>query len=469
MSATAMGPGQKSRIRPWSYSGLLVSAFFAATPVILFYSILLRKVLNIPFLDDYEALLGFVNHLVQLNGFSSKASYFLASQHNEYKLLFENAVVWLQFDLLGHVNFVALCEIGNAFVLLLALLLWKMFLPSSKDLHRRLALFVPVLWLLFQLQYHGTLNWAMAGLQNLPILVFSFATLCLLWQTTRKAFCGALICFALAIASSGNGFLLLPIGLLILAVGRRYARIGVWLVAAAGCIAVYSYHYKVTLSQSVPHQSLFSKLTRLQPVYAIGFMGSAASIPFPPASFVLGTSLCLFFVWMVYRGYIRRNPLVSSCVLFLLLTAVGVAGIRSDLGLIQSVSSRYTIYSALFLIFAWFMVVEEFLQNSRTSLLNNGVYLGAVAAAVFFCLFMDAVNLDVINNWNGSLLEGMADFEHPSSPESTRGPAIPLWKGDVGAEPFNVRARAVLIESIRLGTYKPPAFEPISVREAESR
>ena len=69
----------------------------------------------------------------------------------------------------------------------------------------------------------------------------------------------------------------------------------------------------------------------------------------------------------------RRNPLVSYCVLFLLLTAIGVAGLRSDFGLAQAVSSRYTVYSALFLILAWFAIVEEFLEHSRVPLLRNSL------------------------------------------------------------------------------------------------
>jgi hypothetical protein len=54
--------------------------------------------------------------------------------------------------------------------------------------------------------------------------------------------------------------------------------------------------------------------------------------------------------------------------LFLLLSAVGVAGLRSDIGLKQSLDSRYAIYSALLVIFAWFAVVEKFLQHEWAAL-----------------------------------------------------------------------------------------------------
>src|SRR5580698_1588919 len=163
--------GQLSRLP------ILGATLFATIPIILFYTILFRTSVNLPFIDDYDAVLNFMNELTRLSSPSAKVSYYLSSQHNEYKLFFEHAILWLQFTLLGRIDFKMLCAIGNGFILLLALLLWKMFLPNRKDYASRLALFIPASWLLFQLQYFETLNWAMGGLQNLPILVFSFASI----------------------------------------------------------------------------------------------------------------------------------------------------------------------------------------------------------------------------------------------------------------------------------------------------
>ena len=196
----------------------------------------------------------------------------------------------------------------------------------------------------------------------------------------------------------------------------------------------------------------------MRPIYVISFMGSAAGIPFHAASFVLGIALCLFFLWMARRGYVRKNPLVSCCVLFLLLTAVGVAGIRSDLGLEGSISSRYTLFSVLFLIFAWFAIVEEFVQHERVSLLESRTYLSAMAVAVLFCLCMDLLGSIVMKNVDGKIVEGMALFEHPNPPDSTEGPVIPIIKGDRTAAATNPKSRAILIESMKLGVYRPPAL-----------
>ena len=152
--------------------------------------------------DDYGALLDFSNNLVAREGWASKSSYFATAQHNEYKLFFERAVAWCELALTGRLSFLFLCALGNAFVLLIAAVLWKMFLPQC-DLKRRLWLFVPVSCLLFNLHYAGTLNWSMAALANLPVIAFSLAAIYLL---TRGAVGFALPCMMLAIASLANGF-----------------------------------------------------------------------------------------------------------------------------------------------------------------------------------------------------------------------------------------------------------------------
>ena len=72
-----------------------------ALPAVLFYAILFREAINVPLLDDYEALLDFLNRMAELKSVSARASYFLASQFNEYKLFFGHGVAWLQLAISG--------------------------------------------------------------------------------------------------------------------------------------------------------------------------------------------------------------------------------------------------------------------------------------------------------------------------------------------------------------------------------
>jgi hypothetical protein len=462
MSAIA----QKSEPTPEAKSGqhagplrVAIPALFVAIPPIFFFTVLVRNALNIPIYDDYDALLNFLNQLTQLNSMSAKVSYFFASQHGEIKLFLLHGLTCLQVYFLGHIDFLTLSAVGNGFIFLLGILLWKMFLPDCKDLATRLAYFVPVSWLLFQLQYWMNLDFATPGLQHIAVLPFAFGTIYMLVRGRGPwAFCFALLFLILAIASDGNGFFLIPIGVTILVLGRQYKRVAAWLLVSAGCIAAYAYHFNMMSSQTGHHRSIISAFHPLAPAYMLAFIGSAASFPFKACSFVLGVLLCVFFFYLARRGYMRRNPLVSYCVLFVLITAVGVAGIRSDFGIAEAFSSRYTMYSALLLIFAWFAIVEEFLQHRPASIFHNDIFLFAVLVVVPLSLSMDFGGWLQLGRRHDALVQAMAGYEHPTSTDSQTGPSPPLLTvpTDPTTDDFNRRVRIILEESIRLGVYRPP-------------
>jgi len=439
---------------------VFLSAAFIAAPAITFYSILFRQASRLPFYDDYTALLDFLNHLTLLIGVSAKFTYFLASQHNEYKLFFAHAVIWLQFLLIGHINLQYLCAIGDGFVLLLAVLLWKMFLPGHRDSATRLTLFAPVSYFLFQLQYEETLNWAMASLQNLPVLVFSLSGIFMLFRSSQNAFLGSLCFMILAIAASGNGFLLVPIGIFILYRERRYAQALTWFTISAACALAYAYHYNTMSSQSPESRSVFATLTHLRWTYTLAFIGNVGgyTLKYGGAfrAWITGASLCVFFAFLAQRGYFRRNPIVGYCVLFLLLTAIGVAGLRSDFGLAQSLSSRYAIYSDLLMIFAWTAFVEEFMQNSSKLPRQSWILAGALALSIFFCMTMDVLGLSGLKRRNGQLVQGMTLFEHPTAPASIAGPLPTVLSLSSIGQVEALKERQILIRAKELGIYTPP-------------
>lgn len=452
---TAQEPPETSRgLRPKT----LVSAVFVVLPAVAFYSILFRKVENLPFLDDYDAVLGFLNKMAELRGLPEKFLFFLTARHNEYKLFFADGLVWLQTALLGHVAFKILCAIGNGFVLLLAILLWKMFLPGYKDLTAKLILFLPVSWLIFQLQYVELMNWTMPSLQHLPSLVFSLGTIYFLMRMTPRTYYGAMACLALAIASSANGFIVVPIGAVILVRRSQHARMASWLIVSAGCVAAYAYHYNLASSQR--QNSIFATLIHVRPLYLFTLMGNAAAPPFYGRVLLvselycplLALVLCAFYIAMVQRGYFRRNAMVGYCVLFLLLTVVGITGLRSDLGIAEGLSSRYGMYSLLLLIFAWFAIVEEFLVPASGAVRTKGV-AGVIAAAILFSAGMDILGWRYLTDRDRDLIRGMTAFEHSSA-----GPVLPMTGQSASMDEFDKRARIILQESIRLGIYQPPEY-----------
>jgi hypothetical protein len=452
-----------------SAASVAIPAMMVAIPGVLYYSILFRHLVDLPLLDDYDAVLGFLNQLAQVKGAAAKFWFFLGAQHNEYKIFFGHGIAWAQYDALGHVNFSAICVLGDFAVAVLALILWSMFLPEQKDLGKRLTYFVPASWLIFQLEYYETLNWAMPSLVTLWVIVFSLGAIGCLLRPSRMSYAGAVVLYVLAISSLGNGFLLLPVGLLILVMQRQRARAVGWLVISAVNIAAYAYHYNFHSSQAIysaqshQHGSVFATLLHLRPDYLLAFLGNAAAIggaspTYAAISIVLGLILLSVFAWMARRGYAKKNPAIAYSVLFLLLTAVGVAGLRSDFGLTQSLSSRYTIYGALALIFAWIMVVEEFLQKRGGPIVNNNPYVAMTGVAVLFGLCMDYVGNANLSRRENDAKIGMAAYERTAGTTSLEGPIPPVpFENDV-IKTLRTRSRAILTESVKLGVYEPPKY-----------
>jgi hypothetical protein len=74
----------------------LLGAALVALPAILFYAILFQVALNVPFHDDYEALLDFLNQMTERWGPLGKDPlFFFAAQFNEYKLFLGHGLAWL--------------------------------------------------------------------------------------------------------------------------------------------------------------------------------------------------------------------------------------------------------------------------------------------------------------------------------------------------------------------------------------
>jgi hypothetical protein len=359
-------------------------------PIGFFYGVLARHVTNIPYADDYEAVLEFLEHFSRLPTILAKLSYIISAQHNEYKPMFASLIFALQYKFLGHPDFVTLSWLGNAFVLPLFFLLWLHFLPHEEDLSRRLLFFVPVSFLLFQLQYSETLDWSMPGLQNIPILVFSLACIAFLSRDGSWSFLLSCVFLALSIATSGNGFALAPIGIFMLLDKKRPARIGIWVILSGLCAAVYFHHYNFHSSQQEQNGSVLHSVHYLNPIFALSFMGAAFGHPghlIKYASVVLGVAICAVIVLMAKHRYDRLNPTIFYFVSFLVLTAIAVSGIRSKLGFDQSQVGRYKIYSVLLLICCYTFLMEKSAEGALS--LRRRYFQGVLIFSVLFCAIFD--------------------------------------------------------------------------------
>jgi hypothetical protein len=218
-------------------------------------------------------------------------------------------------ELTHHLNFAFLTALGDLFLLPIGYLLWRTYQEDESDLDRRLLAFLPISILFFSLTYWENLNWVMTGLQNTPVVLFSFLATYLIAPRMRDSAHLFLGCLAAALAAftSANGFLLGPVGLLILLGRRAYAWSVAWCASFALPLAAYLYHYHRPVY--VVHRLFY--ITR--PLFLLGFIGGVLPFRWPAA--LLGLVILAVFLLAVRSRFDRTNPVAFYLAVWIMATA----------------------------------------------------------------------------------------------------------------------------------------------------
>jgi hypothetical protein len=328
-------------------------------PPICFYILLWKSLCGIPYLDDYGGSLSFLlkwkrerglQHLLQI----------ITWQHNEYRLMLLNLIVGLQYWALGHVDLKTLAMLGNVFILLMLGVLYLIWQKDNSPSKFTLLVFVSISWMLFQLQYASAMNTSNMSLQHLPAIVFAMLACYLAAQPNAAAFIGSLCCMVLAIASSGNGLFLIPIGCILFLQQKKYRRLALWLATSAVMCFLYFHGYNFHASQTHADHDLLSSSKHLSPTYAAAFLGSIATVTNPVPAVLLGILLLTTFFIATKDRVFESNPALYYSALFFFVTAVAVSGLRSDGGLTTALGSRYRINSTIIVILMYMFVIEKY-------------------------------------------------------------------------------------------------------------
>ena len=438
---------------------LVLAGCLILLPAVLFYAILWRTAVSIPILDDYAIILDSLNRLTHDHGVLSRFSFVFVNQHNGYKLIFENAVILSQYSVLGQIHLPQLVALGNALALGVFLTVIAMSRVSPNDLSQKIVFLVPVAYLILQLQYASALNFASSSLQHLAVVFFSLLSIYLITHNSDWFFLASDICLAFAISSSPNGFFVVPGAILFLLQSRRWKHLAMLLVLAIAMLGLYLFRYGALGTAGGEGNGGVSLLRSLNAEYALSFLGSSvARFSSVAPAVVLGGVLCCVFALACYRSYFKRNPAVFYSMLFILVNAVAVSGLRSDQGVAQSLASRYRTYSNLFLAFSYMFMIENLFPQLRSRLTRRVIYATALVVSVAFCAVSDlagarflqgkkeALTYNYMRQWHGNSTTIEQDPELQTNPALLRQMDKGIFDADV----------PILRESARLGVYQPP-------------
>ena len=426
---------------------LLFPLLAALLPFTSGFWLLTRFAPNLPCQDDYRAILEFSLTLRSLPDVPSRLLYLVGAQHVDYKLIFEHSVVALQLASTHHLNFRALIIAGDFFLPAIFLMVWWLNAAYLSKGSPRFLMFLPGAFLLCSLNYVETLNWAMAGLQNLPVIFFALASIFALAGrgiTSLRRFTVACLLAVLACTSSANGFLLAPVGLFYLVRGHAVRRSFVWCLAFVLPLTAYLYRYTpVHPTSPVPW---FTK-----PLFVLALLGSA--FPQKPGV-VLGAIIFGVLIWAFRSGFYRTNPGAALASLWIVLTAVLIAIGRGNYGLEASQASRYKLYPDILLVLLYLYVAARVRSSSIPASRKKQLFLLVLASSILFCARADYSAFKMLRARDADLGIGLAQFRQDPSRFS------PMYIGDPRAELIQAEedeaARRIMLLSMQTGLYTPP-------------
>ncbi|HVD98525.1 MAG TPA: hypothetical protein VNB90_10005 [Cytophagaceae bacterium] len=351
------------------YQGVLMLGCLVIVGSFYYYTIL-KLSINFPFYDDYESILKFlVTNETTSNGYEKFSLLF--AQHNEHRIVFDRLVAFVEYCLTKKIDFITLNFIGNLALLAIVVLFYK-GLSNKKNKN---LLIIPVIFLVFNYRYYQISFWAMASLQNLWVLVFAFASLYFLFQSHVKLYIPVLLAI-IASFTSGNGMITFIAGIIVLILLTGITRkLLVWTIMAIITILFYFYHYKKPPNHPPIVDELIQHPTHYFQ-YLFSFLGTGVSFD-PLVAKVTGSILLALAFLFLIKKYFRKNPVLFSYLIFIILTAIAASLSRFGFGINQALDSRYAINGLLLSTCCYLIVIE--MGESKWNIVL-GVFFTAVTA-----------------------------------------------------------------------------------------
>ncbi len=388
-------------------------------PILLYFTWVSLFSVNVPQLDDFDAILTSVKKLHEA-GSLSETTNILLGFHNEHRIAYTRGIAWLVSILSGGpVDLRILIILGNLALLGIGWLLYKSF--------RRTGLygiyFLPIPFLLFQMQFFENTFFAMAALQNLSVWCWAGWALWLLVLSDTSGrrqwwyFNGALGLALLTTFTSGNGIGVWLAGAAIFLLRGSWSKLAAWLSASYLTAHLYFRHSPIIL---------FDGSANLSEIFQSGFgyIGAFIGTGFPGGILVptlagfLITAITFTELWTVTRRSKGANSPLDrfemqqyayfwlAFFLFLLSTALAVAVSRSSFA--AASVPRYKIGSAIALILFYQVTINTFRGRLFRHVFTGLFLLGSI----LFCGLTYQRNTPKIIDNRALLLLDARDFKN---------------------------------------------------------
>ncbi|MEZ4900551.1 MAG: hypothetical protein R2822_01730 [Spirosomataceae bacterium] len=334
-----------------------VLLFLALAYIGWYFYYLHRYIVDMPYIDDYDAILGYILQFRQADFWATVQS--LVLPHNEHIMTVTRLVSWCNVALTGTIDFYGLIIIGNGLLLWQLWLLYTLF-RTSENIPS--VYFLLVILIFLNPQYSPTSFWAMALWSNIWVLIP--VTLSIFFLSNPKTWFWALPMALLALFGNGNGLFIWPVGLAILFLAKRpLFQYMVWGITGGIFCSIYFY-----LMRQQPSSGMF-ELSHLSmvPLNTLAFVGAYFALVSgklgQTIAILAGTSILIlgFFTLKKYLATKQKADLILlSLLVFIFLTALAVALFRAEKGMGIIIGGRYRQYSSLAVGIGFLIAIRHF-------------------------------------------------------------------------------------------------------------
>jgi hypothetical protein len=363
-------------------------------PIFVFYGFVLSNALGIPFQDDIDGILGALIDLVQADSLSEKFKVAI-TQDDEHRVFFDRLVTYTLYLFNGNVNLKTHLFIGCLLILGIFGLLLYSFIKAKLPLWG----FIPVSYLLFQIQYHEGIFWNMIPCQNFAVLFFTMLTSFLVSIQKRWGFVLAFLTAFIVTISSGNGMLAFVPCVFILFYQRRWQSLGIWIVWMISCIAFYFKDLVIPAFRP----KLSDNLIKYPTIIVADFFAFIGEFFDPGKRFSLnvrgtisiffGIVILLFILFIfkkLFQDFLKKKNTQSfdnqnvgifwiGGIIFIIATAAVFSVARAGNGFEAVLISRYKLNMALLMVLVYCSLFNISSVRGRKIIFSIGLFIGVVA------------------------------------------------------------------------------------------
>jgi|GEM_PF-6162225 len=401
------------RILPFSICAVIIVSF---------YAVILKNSVDIPNGDDIYCLLLFTQQFQDALSWGERF-HLLVQQWVEHRILYSRLTALISYVIHGgQVNFITIILIGNLTLVAFTALFWK-FLNGIKASGYYL---IPIVLTLFSPVMYEANLWAGACTVYMPVCFMGLLSVYLISKKTALSFTGAIVIALLATYSFGNGMFSFVAGIVVLVMQKRFKELVIWVPVMVAAIFLYFQNFYVASATNA-----FSFSAHFQhPTYLFynlfAFIGGSldytesSNAPIQMNN-VLGICFGVVITIAVLTGLYpillkrilhsrekteRSEVIWVGMVAFIAITALSMAYSRTSGESINTLSSRYKIFSMVSFILVYIWLLKFF--PSRKVIV--GCLFGMISLLMLGVSYY--TTYDKLSNFKSTLLAGLYNYNN---------------------------------------------------------